>query len=140
MCAPDLAASSARPIMRVPKKLYDFIVVGTGPAAASWVRTALTKQPKAQILMVERGPYCKTDLLTEKNPFKCVPFRLASRRDPRLRRSHVGLLLIAPTRRLLRASKAMIKNHNHEVAALPTPPLSFRRLLSHDPRTAALLL
>jgi choline dehydrogenase-like flavoprotein len=50
------------------KRLYDFIVVGSGPSAAAWVRSALRAAPESKILLVERGPYCKTDLLTERNP------------------------------------------------------------------------
>ena len=53
-----------------PRKMYDFVVVGSGPSAAAWVRSALKFAPGARILMLERGPYCKTDLLTERNPLK----------------------------------------------------------------------
>ena len=48
---------------------YDYIVVGSGPGASSWVRTTMTHSPSSKVLMLERGPYCKTDVLTETNPF-----------------------------------------------------------------------
>ena len=50
------------------RRLYDFIVVGSGPSAAAWVRSVLRAAPESKVLLVERGPYCKTDLLTERNP------------------------------------------------------------------------
>ena len=68
------------------KRAYDFIVVGSGPAAASWVRTALKRAPNSRILMMERGVYSKVDILTEANPLK-----------------------------LMKATKDMLKMHNHEV-------------------------
>ena len=47
---------------------YDFIVVGSGPGAAAWVRGCLRRAPRSRILLLERGPFCKTDVLTERNP------------------------------------------------------------------------
>ena len=58
-------------------RVYDFIVVGSGPGAAAWLRSALRHAPDARFLLLERGPYCKTDVLTERNPFKALS---ASRR------------------------------------------------------------
>ena len=54
------------------RKAYDFIVCGAGPSAAAWLRSTLRQSPGARILLLERGPYCKTDILTEKNPFKLL--------------------------------------------------------------------
>eukprot|EP01048_Picozoa_sp_COSAG05_P004771 COSAG05_NODE_269_length_12494_cov_9.329326_3_plen_551_part_00 len=59
-------------LARPPRKVYDFVVVGSGPSAASWVRSALREAPTSKILLLERGPYCKTDLLTERNPLKLL--------------------------------------------------------------------
>eukprot|EP00854_Cymbomonas_tetramitiformis_P008545 gene8545-10142_t len=46
---------------------YDYILCGSGPGAAAWLRSTLHEAPTARILMLERGPYCKTDVLTEGN-------------------------------------------------------------------------
>jgi choline dehydrogenase len=54
------------------KRAYDFIVCGAGPGAAAWVRSTLRTSPGARILLLERGPYCKTDILTETNPLKVL--------------------------------------------------------------------
>ena len=54
------------------KKLYDYIVCGGGPSASAFLRTALKKRPGAKVLLIERGPYCKTDILTDSNPFKVL--------------------------------------------------------------------
>ena len=51
--------------------MYDYIVCGSGPGAAAWLRTTLKAKPDARILLLERGPYCKTDILTESNPIRC---------------------------------------------------------------------
>ena len=51
---------------------YDYIVCGSGPGAAAWLRTTLKSRPDARILLLERGPYCKTDILTESNPIRCL--------------------------------------------------------------------
>lgn len=51
--------------------MYDYIVCGSGPGAAAWLRTTLKAKPNARILLLERGPYCKTDILTESNPVRC---------------------------------------------------------------------
>ena len=51
--------------------IYDYIVCGSGPGAAAWLRTTLKAKPDARILFLERGPYCKTDILTESNPIRC---------------------------------------------------------------------
>ena len=50
--------------------LHDYIVCGSGPGASAWVRTTLKAKPDARILVLERGPYCKTDILTERQPFR----------------------------------------------------------------------
>ena len=47
---------------------YDFIVVGSGPGAAGWLDATLSATPHARILLLERGPDCQTDILTERNP------------------------------------------------------------------------
>eukprot|EP01043_Picozoa_sp_COSAG02_P001698 COSAG02_NODE_36_length_48934_cov_144.851029_23_plen_544_part_00 len=49
-------------------RTYDVIVCGSGPGAAAWLRSALRHAPRSRILLLERGPYCKTDVLTETNP------------------------------------------------------------------------
>ena len=51
--------------------IYDYIVCGSGPGAAAWLRTMLKAKPNARVLLLERGPYCKTDILTESNPIRC---------------------------------------------------------------------
>jgi hypothetical protein len=48
---------------------YDYILVGSGPGAAGWLHTTLCTSPHARILLLERGPDCQTDILTERNPF-----------------------------------------------------------------------
>ena len=91
--------------------MYDFILCGSGPAAAAWLRSTLRHAPGARILLMERGPYSKTDVLTERNPF-----------------------------RALRASKQLLASYNHGVmqvrrrpqnraalAALPLRPCPHRR-------------
>eukprot|EP01051_Picozoa_sp_SAG22_P034148 SAG22_NODE_15337_length_351_cov_0.809524_1_plen_53_part_10 len=52
------------PPPRAPR-YYDFIVCGSGPAAAAWLRSTLHHVPGARVLLLEKGPYCKTDVLTE---------------------------------------------------------------------------
>ena len=32
------------------------------------MHATLSKRPTARVLLLERGPYCKTDVLTERNP------------------------------------------------------------------------
>jgi len=49
---------------------YDFIVCGSGPGGAACVRGLLRGAPTARIAMLERGPWSKTDLLSEHNPVK----------------------------------------------------------------------
>ena len=53
-------------------KHYDYIVCGSGPGAAAWLRSTLRHSPQSRILLLERGPYCKTDVLTEPNPFRLL--------------------------------------------------------------------
>ncbi len=53
-------------------KCYDYIVCGSGPGAAAWLRSTLRHSPQSRILLLERGPYCKTDVLTEPNPFRLL--------------------------------------------------------------------
>lgn len=51
---------------------YDYIVCGSGPSASAWVHTTLKRKPGTRILVLERGPYCKTDILTERNPIRLL--------------------------------------------------------------------
>lgn len=55
-----------------PPAAFDYILCGSGPAAAGWLRTTLKHDPHARILLLERGPYCKTDVLTERNPLRLL--------------------------------------------------------------------
>ena len=50
--------------------LYDLILVGSGPGAAAYCRSMLRRNPGIRVLMLEAGPYNKTDILTDPNPFK----------------------------------------------------------------------
>ena len=52
--------------------MYDFILCGSGPGAAAWLRSTLRHAPTARILLLERGPYCTTDVLTERNPLRLL--------------------------------------------------------------------
>lgn len=73
--------------MASTKKVWDFVLVGTGPGSAGWLRQIMKKtNGGAKILILEKGPYCKTDILTEMNPFEA-----------------------------LRASKVMVEEYEHEV-------------------------
>jgi choline dehydrogenase len=65
---------------------FDYILCGSGPGAAAWLRSTLRHAPQSRVLLLERGPYCKTDVLTEPNPF-----------------------------RLLRDSKRVVAGYNHSV-------------------------
>ena len=66
---------------------YDYVVVGSGPGASAWLHYTLTNSPSPpKILLLERGPFSKVDVLTEPNPFK-----------------------------VLSASKRIIANYNHGV-------------------------
>jgi len=69
------------------RKVWDYVLVGTGPGAAAWLKTTMQRTGgQTSVLIIERGPYCKTDILTEMNPIEA-----------------------------LRASRTMVKEYEHEV-------------------------
>ena len=68
------------------KKVFDYVLVGTGPGSSSWLRSILKRNKNARIAILEKGPFDKTDVLTERNPIKA-----------------------------LRASRTMVKEYEHEV-------------------------
>ena len=61
----SIGGSASAPL----EKTWDAIVVGSGPAACSWVQTWLRERPLSTVLVVERGPACLTDILTERRPW-----------------------------------------------------------------------
>jgi hypothetical protein len=68
------------------KKVFDYVLIGTGPGSSSWLRSILKRNKNARIAILEKGPYDKTDVLTESNPFAA-----------------------------LKASRTMVKEYEHEV-------------------------
>ncbi len=40
-------------------KLYDFIIIGSGPAAVTFYKKILSKKKKTKILMIEEGDFFK---------------------------------------------------------------------------------
>lgn len=58
--------------MAAARRSYDYILCGSGPGAAAWLRSTLQAAPQSRVLLLERGPYCKTDVLTERNPFRLL--------------------------------------------------------------------
>ena len=63
--------SCCRPLDQI-SCIYDFILCGSGPGAAAWLRSTLRHAPTARILLLERGPYCTADVLTEWNPLRLL--------------------------------------------------------------------